>query len=193
MALGFSKPWVIKHGGQPVAYFSHIQKGLFLKNALALHDFLLRLKDIGPCPDGFKQREIDSAFERLLYVLNFVKPFAPPKEPPGKRKPPTPPGPPAPKREAVQRPATRYYGPVLDYLEEREWRIVRHNKSYFVKDPTNRFDSRLRFQPGTELFSLVLRDNETVKMAWKDTFLRDWFLKADVPITILSFDDIGTF
>ena len=80
MAFGFSKPWVIKHGGQPVAYFSHIQKGLFLKNALALHAFLMGLKDISPCPDGFKPREITSALEQLLYFLSFTKPFAQPKD-----------------------------------------------------------------------------------------------------------------
>jgi hypothetical protein len=170
MALGFSKPWIIKHGGQPVAYFSHIQKGLFLKNALALHTFLLGLKDVGPCRDGPKPHEIASALEQLRYFLSFAKPFAQPKDKHKSKSkrhvPPRPGGPTTVKRKAVQHVAIRYYGQVLDYLEEREWRIVRQKRSYFVNDPTGRFDSRLRFQPGTELFSLVLPDLHFPRSDW---------------------------
>jgi hypothetical protein len=87
----------------------------------------------------------------------------------------------------------RYYGPVLEFLEEREWRIVRHDQRYFAADPTGHFDSRLGFKLGTELFTLLLPDNELVKMVWKDATLRRLFLKAKVPVTVLSFQDIGTF
>lgn len=194
MAFGFSKPWIISHGGQPVAYFNHIQKGLFLKDALGLFHFLDALKT-GPCPDGFHAREIEAAFEHARYVLHFAKPFASPraKPKPKHRIPAAGVKPAAVKHLVRRRPATRYYGHVLDFLEEREWRIVRHNKPYFVKDPKGRFDSRLRFELGTELFTLVLPDNELVKMVWSNKYLRDRLLEADVPVSILSFQDIGTF
>lgn len=195
MALGFSKPWAIKHGGQPVAYFSHIQKGLFLKNAVALYDFLSTLKQMAPCPDGLKSNKIEAALDHARYVLHFAKPFASPKSipKPKRRLPPPATKPSTVRRAVVPRPAIRYYGQVLEFLEEREWRIVRHNKTYFAKDPTGRFDSRIRFALGTELFTLVLPDNELVKMVWRDRLLRDRLLKADVPVSILSFQDIGTF
>ena len=39
----------------------------------------------------------------------------------------------------------------------------------------------------------MLPDNELVKMVWKDTFLRNCLLNASVPVSVLSFQDIGTF
>ena len=72
MALGFSKPWIIKHGGQPVTYFNHTQKGLFLKTMVALHDFVRRLREPLPVP-GLKANEIEAAFKRALYLLHFAK------------------------------------------------------------------------------------------------------------------------
>jgi hypothetical protein len=195
MALGFSKPWIIKHGGQPVTYFNHTQKGLFLKTMVALHDFVRRLKEPTPVP-GLKASEIEAAFKRALYLLHFAKPFAAPlkrrRPKPKLMRPPIRKPAPA-ERPAALRPATRYFGPVLEFLEEREWRIVRHNKPYFVKDPVGLFDSRLRFDLGSELFTLMLPDNELVKMVWSDKSLRNRLLKAPVPVSVLSFQDIGTF
>jgi len=194
MAFGFSKPWIIQHGGQPVSYFSHKQKGLFLQTIVALHNFLQRLKNM-PSLAGFNPAEAKAAFDRAFYLLHFAKPFAPPpakarRKPTAKvtvRKVPTVP------RVVAPRPATRYYGPVLEFLEEREWRIVRHEKAYFKPDPSRLFDSRLKFALGTEFFTLMLPDNELVKMVWKDNFLRQRILKAAVPVTVVSFTDIGTF
>lgn len=203
MALGFSKAWIIKHGGQPVTYFSHQQKGLFLKTLVGLHQFVVDLKLNHA--DTISAKDLDSASQRLLYLLHFAKPFAAPQE---KR---------SPLKEFVAlkaklleekeglsrrlkpvgekrpRPASRNYGRTLEFLEEREWRIVRHDKTYFITDRAGVFDSRIAFMPGSELFTLVLPDHETVKMAWQDSFIRNRLLKASVPVAVLSFQDLGTF
>jgi hypothetical protein len=89
MAFGFSKPWVIRRGGQPVAYFSQIQKGLYLKQILELYEFLRTFEAMPPCPQGMKASEISAALERARYVLHFAKPFAPPKVPIGRFAPPS--------------------------------------------------------------------------------------------------------
>jgi hypothetical protein len=194
MAFGFSKPWIIKHGGQPVSYFNSARKALFLQTMLALHGFLTRLKDV-PCPDGFRTAEVGAALKHAFYLLHFTKPFS---SPPAKH--PRPPITEAPvsrgpmvRRVGGPRPATRYYGKVLEFLEEREWRVVRHEKPYFKPDPAGRFESRVGFELGTELFTLMLPDNELVKMVWQDASLRDRLLNAKVPVTVVSFTDIGTF
>jgi len=195
MAFGFSKPWIMKHGGQPVSYFNYTQAGLFLKNMLGMHEFLSELQALDPCPKGLRTRDINTALDQARYLLHFAKPFAPSKP---KAKPRRAPKravrkPSAAKRPPARLPARRYYGPVLEFLEEREWRIVRHKRAYFVPDPAGRFDSRLKFKPGSELFTLLLPDNELVKMVWRDRTLRKRLLDAPVPVSVLSFQDIGTF
>jgi hypothetical protein len=195
MALGFAKRWVIKHGGQPVTYTNNVQSGVFLKNLVSLHNCLHSLKSAPQSVKGLKPSEIDAAFRQARYLLHFVRPFAEPRKPTRQRhkRPPTPMKPRDAQRVPTPRPATRYHGPVLEFLEEREWRIVRHHKSYFVGDARGKFDSRVEFKLGTELFTLVLPDNETVKMVWRNKALRTLLLDAPVPVTVLSFQDIGTF
>ena len=191
MALGFSKPWIIKHGGQPVTYFRHTGRSVFLKTLVALHEFLRRLQPSGAAPS----RAVTVAFRDANYLLHFAKPLASPTEQ-RPRRPKTKPAPPpvAPTLAAVKpRAPTRYYGPVLNFLEEREWRIVRHDQPYFAPDPGGKFDSRLKFTLGSELFTLVLPDHELVKMVWNDRSLRRQLLNAAVPVTVISFQDIGTF
>ncbi len=191
MALGFSKPWVIKHGGQPVTYFRHTGRSVFLRTLVALHEFLRESQPTS----GTRSRAATLAFRDAFYLLHFAKPLASPAAPRPRRPktrpapPPVTPPPAAPKPRAP----TRYFGPVLNFLEEREWRIVRHDKSYFVPDPAKRFDSRLKFALGSELFTLVLPDHELVKMVWDDRSLRRQLLNAAVPVTVISFQDIGTF
>lgn len=51
----------------------------------------------------------------------------------------------------------------------------------------------MRLKLGSELFTLLLPDNELVKMVWRDPTLRKQLLAAPVPVTVLSFKDIGTF
>ncbi|GDY21356.1 hypothetical protein LBMAG56_27030 [Verrucomicrobiota bacterium] len=191
MALGFSKPWVIKHGGQPVTYFRNTGRSVFLRTLVALHEFLRELQQT----PGPRSPAATRAFRDAFYLLHFAKPLASPAAKRPRRPTPRPAPPSAAPTLAVakRRAPTRYYGPVLNFLEEREWRIVRHDQPYFAPDPLGKFDSRLKFALGSELFTLVLPDHELVKMVWNDRSLRRQLLAAPVPVTVISFQDIGTF
>jgi hypothetical protein len=206
MAYGFSKQWVMKYSGQPVSYYSGAKSGQFLKTLAATHQFLARLKQQplslasdGETPGWLKTGAVTDELDRLFYLLHFTKPFAPPAE----RK----------KRSGssvvrkmvkakggarvpvvrAPRAVTRPSGQLLEYLEEREWRIVRPRWKTLPPDPLGRFDSRLNFAAGTDLFSIVLPDHETVKMARDDEKIQRQLDAAKVPVLIISFKDIGTF
>ena len=98
----------------------------------------------------------------------------------------------------------RKFGMPLQFVEEREWRIVHHpaNKG-FVKGPGVP-DYYLPYLPGEELFTLVLPDNKVVsKVLQTDWFTERLFTpwkhypalknRRVPPVTVLSHSDIGTF
>jgi hypothetical protein len=98
----------------------------------------------------------------------------------------------------------RKFGMPLQFVEEREWRIVHHpaNK-HFVKGP-GAPDYYLPYLPGEELFTLVLPDNKVVsKVLQMDWFTERLFTpwkhypelenRRVPPVTLLSHSDIGTF
>jgi hypothetical protein len=86
----------------------------------------------------------------------------------------------------------------LHYLEEREWRIVYDKtlRKYFEDCSSTHGgpDYLLPFEAGKELFTVVLPDNCTVNLAMRDAWLRNKFFPKNSPhVTLLSFEDIGTF
>ncbi len=174
IGLGFPKRWVIERGGQSVTYFRHNQKGSFLPAV-----FRLLAAHGSPDQSGiWKPKPNTMGFDELRYLLHFAKmvrtkaqrrPQAPAKtmiRPPAQ-----------PKR--VQAPAAiearmfkRKFGMPLQFVEEREWRIVHHsgNSKAFVKGPGVP-DYYLPYLPGEELFTLVLPDNKVVSRLLQT----DWF------------------
>ena len=94
-------------------------------------------------------------------------------------------------------PYLRFFGPTLHYLEEREWRIV-YDKSledFFDDGPgIPGPEYFLPVKPGSELFTVVLPDNNTVHKALNDPYIRKNLYPKDAPhVTVLSLQDIGTF
>jgi len=98
----------------------------------------------------------------------------------------------------------RKFGMPLQFVEEREWRIVHHHASKgFVKGPGTP-DFYLPYLPGEELFTLVLPDNKVVsKVLQTDWFTERLFTpwkhypelkqRRVPPVTVLSHSDIGTY
>ena len=98
----------------------------------------------------------------------------------------------------------RKFGMPLQFVEEREWRIVYHaGGNHFVNGP-GLPDFYLPYLPGDELFTLVLPDNKVVSRVLQT----DWFterlftpwkhypaLKDRLvpPVTVLAHSDIGTY
>ena len=92
----------------------------------------------------------------------------------------------------------RKYGRFLHYLEEREWRVV-YDKAlgkHFELGTGGKANPAyyLPFEPGKELYTVVLPDNLTVSLVMRDNNLRKkLFPKDGLPVTLLSLEDIGTF
>jgi len=207
IGFGFPKRWVIERGGQSVTYFRHNEKGSFLQSAFKL---------LGVLGDEQQQgiwtaKVADSGFDELRYLLHFAKMIRLKKAPP-ERKPrvPTIPPPAVPRKKKRPQAAVdaqafkRKFGLALEFVEEREWRIVYHPSiKAFAKGPGVP-DYYLPYVPGEELFTLVLPDNKVVSRILQE----DWFTERLFtpwkhypqlanrhvpPVTLLSHSDIGTF
>jgi hypothetical protein len=205
IGLGFPKRWVIERGGQSVTYFRHSAKGSFLQAVFKL----LAVHAKGDATGVWKGST--AGFDDLRYLLHFAKMIRlkTPKPERAALKPELSP----PRRVPKRAPSAaaletqmfkRKFGMPLQFVEEREWRIVHHpaNK-HFVKGPGVP-DFYLPYLPGEEMFTLVLPDNKVVSKVLQT----DWFtgrlftpwkhypeLKGRrVPaVTVLSHSDIGTF
>jgi hypothetical protein len=209
VGLGFPKRWVIERGGQSVTYFRHNEKGSFLKCVFALLDELGQNQG-----DGIWTKKLDRrGFNEFRYLLHFAKMIRL-KRPRSKRKgiapvvtPPPPRAQKKPSKAAVDAQTfKRKFGLPLEFVEEREWRIVHHPAAHgFVKGQRSGMpDYYLPYVPGEDLFTLVLPDNKVVC----NVLQNDWFTerlftpwkhyqelngRRVPPVTLLSHSDIGTF
>jgi hypothetical protein len=207
IGLGFPKRWVIERGGQSVTYFRHSEKGSFLQSVFKL------LGVVGQDTGGglWAGKAGMSGFDELRYLLHFAKMIRL-KRPSPERKAimaaaPRPVRRKKPSKAAVEAQTfKRKFGFPLQFVEEREWRIVYHPASkHFRKGPRSGVpDHYLRYVPGEELFTLVLPDNKVVC----NVLQNDWFTerlftpwrhypelkgRRVPPVTLLSHSDIGTF
>ena len=188
MALGFPKRFVLSRGGQPIMYIRDGQRNAPYSNALR------KVAEwFGKLPDG--ATETLRIQEQFRYLMHFTKrirkprklPTSKPKQNAGQ-----------PKKPSKSDPFKKKFGPVLHYLEEREWRVVYTDamKKCFIpgEDAPGRPKYYLPFKPGHDLFTVVLPDYKTVRMAIEDPELRKALHPENAPqVTILSFQDIGTF
>jgi len=206
IGLGFPKRWVIERGGQSVTYFRHNAKGSFLPAVFKL----LAAQGSGDAHGIWKPKPDATGFEELRYLLHFAKMLR--LKAPKPESAPTKIVPAGPMRRKRQRPLAaveaqmykRKFGLPLQFVEEREWRIVHHSANKgFVKGPGVP-DYYLPYLPGEELFTLVLPDNKVVsKVLQTDWFTERLFTpwkhypelkgRRVPPVTVLSHSDIGTF
>jgi len=207
IGLGFPKRWVIERGGQSVTYFRHNANGSFLQAVFKL----LTAHGTVDKDDKWKARDGLAGFEELRYLLHFAKMIRlkTPKPEPTLAKVAAAPTRRGPKRAPSAAAAEtqmfkRKFGMPLQFVEEREWRIVHHpaNK-HFIKGPGVP-DFYLPYLPGEELFTLVLPDNKVVsKVLQTDWFTERLFTpwkhyselknRHVPPVTVLSHTDIGTY
>ena len=211
VGFGFPKRWVIERGGQSVTYFRHSAKGSFLRGAFRLLAALGRDRGGGK----WEKRDGIDGFAELRYLLHFAKMIRLKRPMPDKEGAPAKPGrlkvrAPTGQRRAPSQAALesqafkRRFGQPLQFVEEREWRIVYHpGNSGFVKGPGTP-EYFLPYIPGDELCTMVLPDNKVVSTVLQS----DWFTarlftpwkvypqlagRRVPPVTLLSHSDIGTF
>jgi hypothetical protein len=211
IGFGFPKKWAIDRGGQSVTYFRHASDCGFLKTIFKL------LKSAGdPVGNGEWTPKPGQRLDELIYLFHFAKMIrasaarspkkkakAPPSLTPGKT---LALGTAPPKK--VSKPPTptfrRKFGAELEFVEEREWRIVHYpNGKHFVTGPgTPEFF--LPYIPGDELFTLVVPDHKVVTKLLASTWLTDRLFtphkiykelkgKPVPPVTLLAHSDLGTF
>lgn len=191
LALGFPKRFVLDHGGQPITY---VRAGA--KNS----PYATALREVAAWLEEQNQRQADDARLRdaqdwFRYLVHFSKRIhrekgAPPE---GETKSASPRK--VPSESDVYK---KQFGRPMEYLEEREWRIVYDPSLAGPFEPAepSAHGPRyyLRFKPGKELFTVVLPDNRTVRFAMEDEAIRQALFPAKAPpVTVLSLDDIGTF
>jgi hypothetical protein len=210
IGLGFPKRWVIERGGQSVTYFRHSEKGSFLQCAFRLLGVLGQEQDNGV----WVGKPGTSGFAELRYLLHFAKLIRLKRAAPERGRVATGGAPrpkavakrPRPKAALEAQTFKRKFGLPLEFVEEREWRIVHHESvAGFVKGPRSGVpDFYLPYIPGEELFTLVLPDNKVMCRVLQS----DWFTERlftpwkhypqlngrKVPsVMLLSHSDIGTF
>jgi hypothetical protein len=107
-------------------------------------------------------------------------------------------------REAPVKTYAKQYGKYLEFLEEREWRVVFHpdlvDRRKVLKNtsrPKVGPDYYVPVKPGRDLFTIVLPDYRTVHMLYTSAAFEDILSKLcpeeDPHVTVLTLDDIGTF
>jgi hypothetical protein len=205
IGLGFPKRWVIERGGQSVTYFRHNKKGSFLNSVFKL------LSAHGTAdPDGnWKFKPGVVGLDELQYLLHFAKMIRL-KTPKRKRTSITAPAVPYRAKRKQPTAATeanlfkRKFGMPLQFVEEREWRIVYHpGNNGCVKGPGVP-DYYLPYLPGEELFTLVVPDNKVMSKILQTTWFTERLFtpwkhyprlngKLVAPVTVLSHSDIGTY
>ncbi len=208
MGFGFPKRWVIERGGQSVTYFRHNEKGHFLRSAFKL----LEAFAVQNANGDWTPKPGVSGFDELNYLLHFAKmirlkrakrkksvkvPIGALTLLPRKK--------PAPASVDAQT-FKRKFGLPLEFVEEREWRIVHQpGNKHFVKGPKSGLpDYYLPYIPGEQLFTLVLPDHKVIgKLLQNSWFTERLFTPwrhypelngRPVPaVTLLAHSDIGTF
>lgn len=208
LGFGFPKRFILSKGGQPVIYARDAVSNsryveAFLEMARILSD------ESSPIPSNLRK----ALWKNFDFVSHFVKAIQKPI--PSRKKGKSKPFKPLKKYEFLspdkaldglvelalaerERGFKRKFGRFLHYLEEREWRIVYDTslKKKFAPGPGGNDgpECYLRFKPGSELFTVVVPDNLTLNMVMQDNELRETlFPKDGLPVTLLSFEDIGTF
>ena len=186
LALGFPKRFVLSRGGQPVMYIRDGQKGA--PYAAALRKVA---EWFGKQPANHEIRPIQ---EQFRYLMHFTKRIGRTKkkfQDKQKRS--------MPEKKPAFRPDPfkKQFGPILHYLEEREWRIVYSETTRRCFLPGNSLGKPkyyLPFQSGRDLFTVVFPDHKTHRMAIEDKSIRQALYPENAPqVTVLSLEDVGTF
>jgi len=208
IGFGFPKRWVMDHGGQSVTYFRHNEKGAFLQSAFKLLDALGNGDDQGI----WTAKPGTSGFDEVCFLLHFAKMVRLQRQAP-ERKPVAPAPKPPPKvkvkfklSKAFIEAQTfkRKFGLPMEFVEEREWRIVYHAANKGLNKGPGVPDYYLPYLPGEEMFTLVLPDNKVVSHVLQNDWFTErlftpWKVYKELkgrrvpPVTVLSHSDIGTF
>jgi len=202
LGLGFPKRFVLSQGGRPVNYVN----GVGADPSFQAWDKLRRKLSDSRVAAVMSPKEWEELQAEFVYLSAFLKMMKP-----------------TPKRRTTTKkvgaeastdetqvkgkrpiPIKRHYGQILEYIEEREWRIVLKQQSRqtfprsVISNPSREPDASppflLPYRAAHDLFTVVLPDARTKHAALQDNVVRSLLIPADgPPVTILALDDLSTF
>ena len=194
LGLGFPKKFVLRNGGMPVHYASESASHPLFKSWKRMQQLLSDCRLIESL-DKKTAAELTAEFKYMTHFLKRMEQAPQPKR--KQRK--TSPGKKVTRTGTTKtKPVNRSFGPTLSLLEEREWRIVikeNAKNGSTVKNEQEEMPSYyLAYEVGKDLFTIVVPDNRTHMALLNHKKLRRiLFQKSNIPVTILSLPDIGTF
>jgi hypothetical protein len=199
LGLGFPRKFLLGMGGQPISYIdaAKAQQDYFAAALLAIarHFRTYKGRDAVRLKPEFlyltqfiKKLRMDRRDKELRDIARSVKRF-------GKR---------VPSRAAPTKTYAKQYGPYLEFLEEREWRVVFHpdleRRGKVRKNtecPKSGPEYYVPVRPGRDLFTVVLPDYRTAHILHGSATFADVLSQLNPPdephVTLLTLDDIGTF
>jgi len=189
LGFGFTRAWVVARGGQPVTYVRPAKNSAYTSAAERLHGWISRLKDEDPM-----KKDLRAALGTILHYSRSLRDLpSTPTEPSGK----------ATKKRVSKAPRQvaplqRKWPAPMPLVEEREWRIVHTAGLKLCVANTNKTANTpsyyLPYTTGTELFTLVVPNNEILQEVVQDNRLRKQLFPAERPhVSLLSWQDLGSF
>lgn len=194
LGLGFPKKFVLRNGGMPVHYASESASHPVFKSWKRMQQLLSDRRLI----DALDKTVASELTVEFKYMTHFLKRMEQPPRPNRKQRPA------APGKKLTRiatkkaKPVSRSFGPTLPLLEEREWRIVVKENGKTGNTVKNEMEETpsyyLPYEVGKDLFTIVVPDNRThLALLNHKKLRRILFQRSDIPVTVLSLTDIGTF
>lgn len=202
LGLGFPKRFVLAQGGRPVNYIN----GVGADPSFQAWELLRRKVSDPRVSLVMSPREWAELKAEFAYLSAFLKMMKPtPKRKPTRKKVVAEASADAAAVKGKRPiPIKRHYGQILEYIEEREWRIVVKQRNQFTFPrsviPNGSREANasppflLPYRAAHDLFTVVLPDARTKQAALQDNVVRSLLFPADgPPVTILALDDLSTF
>ena len=199
LGLGFPRKFVLGLGGQPVSYIAAAKNepNYFTESLLKIARHFRGYK-------GDNADVLEKEFQFLTQFIKKLKMEQADKEVRDKARSVKRIGKSQTGRAAPVPTFSKQFGKTLEFLEEREWRVVYHDalvhRLKIFKNqsrPKNGPDYFVPVRPGQDLFTVVLPDYRTAHLLHTSAQFKDILPRLcpqDQPhVTLLTLEDIGTF
>ena len=200
LGFGFPRKFVLGLGGQPVSYIAAADN--------EPNYFAEALLTVARHFRGYRGKDAARLKSEFLFLTQFIKKLRmeqQDREDRDKARSAKRYGRSVARRAAPMKSFSKQYGKILEFLEEREWRVVFHDELIRrgkIRENTSQAkktgpDYFVPVRPGTDLFTVVLPDYRTANILHTSRDFADILPRLRLPnlphVTLLTLEDIGTF